>query len=66
MIQRCLILIFLKNMCFQKKVKNKPLEISIQPVVLHLLDFEKVDFVVKQIQSIVSRFHSIVFLKTLT
>jgi len=59
-------------MCFQRKVKNKPLEILIQPIVLHLVDFEKVlksltlfDFVVKQIKSIVSCFQSIVFLKNI-
>jgi len=33
MIQGCLILIILKNMCFQMKVKNLLVEISIQPIV---------------------------------
>jgi len=37
MIQGCFILILLKNMCFQRKVKNQPVEISIQLVVLHLV-----------------------------
>jgi len=41
MIQGCLISILLKKMCFLKEVKNQPIEISIQPVVLHLLYFEK-------------------------
>ena len=41
MIQDCLILILLKKMCFQRKVKNQPVEISIQPVVLHLVYFGK-------------------------
>jgi len=37
MIQGCLISIILKNMCFLKKVKIQPVE----PVVLHLVYFEK-------------------------
>jgi len=41
MIQGCLILILLKKMCFQEKVKNQLVEISIQLVVLHLVHFEK-------------------------
>jgi len=41
MIQGCLILILLKNMCFQRKVKNQPVEILIRLVVLHLVHFEK-------------------------
>ena len=41
MIQGYLTLILLKKMCFQRKVKNQPLESSIQPVVLHLVYFEK-------------------------
>jgi len=41
MIQGCLILILLKNMYFQRKVKNQPIEISIKPIVLHLVYFEK-------------------------
>jgi len=49
MIQGCLILILLKNMCFLRKVKNQPVEISIQLVVLHLMyfkkDLKKLDFV---------------------
>jgi len=60
MIQGCLILIPLKKMCFQRKVKNQPVEISIQLVVLYLVFFEKdwkkLDFVVKQIQLVVSCF----------
>jgi len=48
MIQGCLILILLKNMCFQRKLKIQPVEILIQPVVLHLVYFEndlkKLDF----------------------
>jgi len=59
--------ILLKKMCFQRKVKNQPIEISIQPVVLHLVYFGKkirkslalVDIVVKPIQSIVSCFQLI-------
>jgi len=51
-------------------VKIQPVEMSIQPVVLHLMDFEKgfkkLDFVVKQIQSIVSKIQPIDLLKTLT
>jgi len=53
-------------MCFLKSVKIQPVEMSIQPVVLHLVDFEKLDFVVKSIQSVVSRIQLVVFLKTLT
>jgi len=41
MIQGYLIQILLKKMCFQRKVKNQPIEISIQSVVLHLEYFEK-------------------------
>jgi len=41
MIQSCLILILLKNMCFLKKVKIQPAEMLIQSVVLHLVCFEK-------------------------
>jgi len=41
MIQGCLILILLKNMCFLKQEKIQSIEISIQPVVLHLAYFEK-------------------------
>ena len=41
MIQGCLISILLKKICFLKEVKNQPVEISIQPVVLHLVYFEK-------------------------
>ena len=41
MIQGCLISILLKKICFLKKVKNQPVENSIQPVVLHLVFFEK-------------------------
>jgi len=46
---------------------------SIQPVVLHLVDFEKdlksltlFEFVVKPIQPVVSRIQLVVFMKTLT
>ena len=57
-------------MCFLKCVKIQPVEMSIQPVFLHLVYFEKdlkkLDFVVKPIQSIDSCFQSIDFLKTLT
>jgi len=70
MIQGCLISILLKKMCFLKKVKIQPAEMSIQPIVLHLVYFEKdlkmLDFVVKPIQSVDSCFQSIDFLKTLT
>ena len=41
MIQGCLILILLKNMCCQRKVKSQHVEISIQLNVLHLELFEK-------------------------
>jgi len=51
-------------------VKIQPVEISIHPVVLLLVYFEKdlkkLDFVVKPIQSIDLCFQSIDFLKTLT
>jgi len=36
MIQGCLIQVLLKKRCFLKKLENQPVEISIQPVVLHL------------------------------
>jgi len=39
--QGCLISIVLKKICFLKEVKTQPIEISIQPVVLHLVYFEK-------------------------
>jgi len=49
---------FEKHM-FLKKVKNQPIEMSIQPTFLHLVDFEKnlknltlFDFVVKSIQPV--------------
>jgi len=49
MIKGCLISILLEKMCFLKKVKIQPVEMSIQPVVLHLVylekDFKKLDFV---------------------
>ena len=45
MIQGCLISILFKNMCFLKKVKIQPVEMSIQPVVLHLVYLKKLDFV---------------------
>jgi len=58
MIQGCLIL--LKNMCFLKKLEIQLVEVSIQPVVLRLVYFEKdlkkLDFTVKPIQSIDSCF----------
>jgi len=38
--QGCLIQILLEKKCFLKKVKNQPVEISIQLVVLHLEYFE--------------------------
>jgi len=41
MIQGCLIQVLLKKRCFLKKVENQPVEILIQPVVLHLEYFEK-------------------------
>jgi len=41
MIHGCLIQVLLKNICFLKKGKNQPVEILIQPVVLHLEYFEK-------------------------
>jgi len=77
MIQGCLISILLKKMCFLKKVKIQHVEMSIQSVVLHSVyfekDLEKLDFVVKPIQSVDSCFQSvdlcfqsIDFLKTLT
>ena len=60
-------------MCFLKSVKIQLVEMSIQPVVLHLVVFEKdlecltlFDFSVKPIQSVDSWFQSIDFLKTLT
>jgi len=49
-------------MCFLKKVKIQPVEMSIQPVVLYLVDFEKdlknltlFDFAVKSIQLVDSK-----------
>jgi len=39
MIQGYLISILLKKMCFLKKVKIQTIEMSIQPVVLHLVFF---------------------------
>jgi len=60
-------------MCFLKNVKIQPVEMSIQPIVLHLVDFEKdlksltlFDFTVKPIQPVVLRIQPIVFLKTIT
>jgi len=60
-------------MCFLKKVKIQPVEMSIQSVVLHLVYFEKnlknltlVDCFVTPIQLVVSRIQLVVFLKTLT
>jgi len=41
MIQGCLIQVLLKKKCFLKKLENQSVEISIQPVVLHLEYFEK-------------------------
>ena len=61
---------FWKICVFLKNVKIQLVEMSIQPVVLHLVYFEKdltlLDFVVKPIKSIDSCFQSIDFLKTLT
>jgi len=60
-------------MCFLKSVKSQLVEISSQPVLLHLVVFEKdlksltlVDFAVKPIQPVVSRFQLIEIWKTLT
>ena len=41
LIQGCLILIFLKKICFQREVENQPIVLLIQPIVLHLVVFEK-------------------------
>jgi len=41
MIQGFFIKVLLKKICFLKKLKNRPIEISIQPIVLHLVYFEK-------------------------
>ena len=41
MIQGCLISIILEKMCFLKKVKIQPVQMLIQPIVLHLVYFEK-------------------------
>ena len=52
-------------MCFLKSVKIQHVEMSIQPVVLHLVYFEKdlkkLDFAVKPIQSIDLCFHRLIF-----
>jgi len=54
-------------------VKIQPVEMSIQPIVLHLVDFEKdlksltlFDFAVKPIHPVGWRIQLIVFLKILT
>jgi len=70
MIQGCFISILLEKMYFLKKVKIQPIEMFIQPVVLHLVyfvkDLKKLDFDVKPMQSVDLCFQSIDFLKTLT
>ena len=73
MIQGCLIQVLLKNICFLKKVENQPVELSFQPVVLHLVFLKRiwkglklVDLAVKPIQLIVSCFQSVDFWKSLT
>jgi len=53
-------------MCFLKSVKIQPVEMSIQPVFFTLSGFEKLDFVVKPIQPVVSTIQLVLFLKTLT
>jgi len=45
MIQGFFISILLKKICFIKEVKNQPVEIPIQLVVLHLVFLKKLDFV---------------------
>jgi len=53
-------------------VKIQPIEMLIQPVVLHLVDFENdlksltlFDFVVNPIQPVVSKIQQVIFLETL-
>jgi len=72
-IQGCLIQVLLKNGCFLKKVENHPIEMSIEPVVLHLVFLKRnwkrlklVDLVVKPIQPIGSLFQLVDFWKSLT
>jgi len=55
-------------MCFLKKVKIQPVEMLIQPVVLHLVDFKKdlksltlFDFAVKPIQRLFQKFNWLFF-----
>jgi len=65
LIQGCLILIFLKHMCFQREVENQPVELSFQPVVLHSEVFEKawrwLNFLSNQFNRLFWKFNRLIF-----